>query len=91
MEHVKRLGFIIGLYVQLALPKLYTQEINSKTGLDEGLIEIKKKITFERNIQSKILMICTTQNEAKETDQKLFNTTFEKFKYVSFKLSSLSQ
>ena len=48
-------------------------------------------MTFKRNIQSKVLMIYTIQDEAKETDQKLFSTTFKKFKYVSFKLSSSLQ
>ena len=91
MEHIKQLEFIVSPNVQIAAPSLYVNEINKKVRLHQGRIEIKKKITFEKNFKSKVLMIYAMEQEAKETDQKILNTTFDGFKYVSFRLSSSSQ
>ena len=52
MEHVKRLGFIIGPNVQLATPGICVKEINEKVGLNKGMIELKRnlplKITYSQ-------------------------------------------
>ena len=41
------------------------------------MIETKKKLTFENNVKSKVLMMCATQNEAKKTDVKMHEAIFE--------------
>jgi hypothetical protein len=38
MEHVKRIGFIIGPNLKIASPKKYEEKIRNATQLDEGMI-----------------------------------------------------
>ena len=54
------------------------------------MIEIKKKITFERNVKSKVLIIYTIEDEAQDINKKLLETRFSRFKYISYELSSSS-
>ena len=68
----------------------YINTINDWVNFDERMIEIRKKYTYERDDRSKVLMIYALEDKAKLIDKNLFNTTFKKFKYISFKLSSLS-
>ena len=91
MEHVQRIGFITSPYVQLASPDVYVQEINSTAMIDRGIIEIKKHITYEKGMASKVLMIYALVSEAKEIDERIYSTRFKRFKYMSYKLSDPSQ
>ena len=91
MEYVQRVGFLTGPYVQLASPEEYVKEINSIANIDPGCIEIKKHVTHEKGVGSKVFMIYAIQSEAKEIDQKLFNAQFKRFKYASYKLSDSDQ
>ena len=70
LVHVKRLGYILGPNVRLASPAHYVQDINKTAGLNHGIIEIKKQVTFERDVKSKVMMIYAIEEEAKEIDKK---------------------
>ena len=46
---------------------------------------------LKRNIKLKVIILYAAEDEAKKTDQILFNTKFEEFKFMSFKLSASLQ
>ena len=60
LEHARRLSLIMGSHVYLAVHKMYTKVIRDEAEIDKKLIEIKKKIVFEKNVRLKVLMIYTT-------------------------------
>ena len=57
MEYTKKIGFIIGIYVKLASLKYYIEELSNNIKLEERLIDIKKRFTYERGTRSKVLTI----------------------------------
>jgi len=65
LVHVKRLGYILGPNVRLASPAHYVQDINKTAGLNHGIIEIKKQVTFERDVRSKVMMIYAIRRRSK--------------------------
>ena len=71
MEHTQRIGFLIGLYVQLVSANRYIEEINKKLNLDKEIIKIKKKFICEKNIRTKVMMIYTINDKAKEINSKM--------------------
>ena len=85
MEYVQRIGFLTGPNVHLAVPNNYVREINEEAQIDKGSIEIKKKTAHEKGATSRVLMIYAIQSEASTIDQKLYETEFRRFQYVSFK------
>ena len=50
MEYTKRIGFLVGPYMQIAAPTRYVNEINKIVNLDEQLIEMRKKFICKRDI-----------------------------------------
>ena len=84
MYYVQRIGFLTGPNVNLASLDLYIKEILQLAKLDLEVIEIKKKITFEKKTSSKVLMIYAVQDKAQEIDEQIYNTTFSRFKYISY-------
>ena len=87
MEHVKRIGFIVGPCLKIATPKTYEEKIYKESQLEKGMIEIKKKITVEQNLKSRVFMVCALEDEAEYIDEQMCETTFTGFKYLSFKLN----
>ena len=73
LEYTKRVGFLTGPCLKIAAPKRYIEELNKYLGLEEedGIIDIKKKFTFERGSRSKVLMICVIESKSKEADELL--------------------
>ena len=86
MEHIKRIGFIIGPSLKIATPKNYEEKIYNATQLEEGMIEIKKKITFEQNSKSRVFMVYELEDEAANIDEQMCDATFDGFKHLSYKL-----
>ena len=91
LEHTKRIGFIIGPNIQMAAPEAHVNQINAEANLDDKVIEIKKKVTFERGTSSKVLMMCALEDEANTADKTMFDTEFKRFQHVSYKLTSSKQ
>jgi len=91
LVHTKRLGYIVGACVKLASPMEYVKQINALTGLEEGMIEIKKNRTYEKGTSSKVLSIYAVEDEAEEVDNIIYNTKFKNMQYVSYRLSDSAQ
>jgi len=91
MQYMQKIGFLTGPYVQLAAPDRYVQEINEEALICHGAIEIKKRITFEKGVASKVLMVYTIIDEASQLDRQIFNAKYKVFKYVSYKLLDSDQ
>ena len=87
MEHVKRIGFIVGPCLKIATPKTYEGKIYKESQLEKGMIEIKKKITVEQNLKSRVFMAHALEDEAECIDEQMCETTFNGFKCSSFKLN----
>ena len=79
MDYVQRIEFLTGPNINLAVPSNYVQDINTKAWIDEGLIEIKKKVAYEKGSSSKVLMVYAVQSDATTVDQKLFETMFQRY------------
>ena len=90
MVHTKQLGFIVGPSIQLASAHEYVKHISQIANLDEEVIEICKKLTYEKGTSSKVLSIYVVQDEAESIDNVIFNAEFNKFQYVSYCLSNSS-
>ena len=43
MEHIKRIGFIVGPSLKIATPKSYEEKNYKESQLEKGMIEIKKE------------------------------------------------
>ena len=89
LEYTKRVGFLTGPCLKIAAPKRYIEELNKYLGLEEedGIIDVKKKFTFERGSRSKVLVICVIESKAKEADELLCAIRSPRFKYVSYQKS----
>ena len=48
MEHIIKIGFLIGTYVKLASLQYYINEINEKLKIKKGSIDIKKEYTYKK-------------------------------------------
>ena len=91
IEHTQRVGFIIGPNIKVSSTERYEKEImKSVEGLESGMIEIKKKNTFERDTKSKVFIVYALDNEAQYIDKQIHDTTFEGFQYLLYKLDNLS-
>ena len=71
MEYIKKIRFLVGTYVQLASPDYYINEITNDMNLEEGIIDIKKRFTYEKNTRSKVLTVYAIENEAQDVDERL--------------------
>ena len=85
MEYTKKIKFLVGHNIQLASPKRYIEELNKMLSFTKGVMEIKKKYTYEKNTRSKVLMIYAIISEADNVDKSLENIESERYLYVSFK------
>ena len=90
MEHTKRLGFIVEPYVQMASTLEYIKQINKAAKLDDGVIEIRMIITYEKGTSSRVLGIYAIEEEAEIADIAIFGVKFDKLQYASYKLSDSS-
>jgi len=88
LEYTKRVGFLIGPCLKFASPRRYIEEINNYLDLEEGVVEVKKKYTFERGSRSKVLVICVIESKAKEVDELLCLIKSPRFKYISYRKST---
>ena len=91
MEHVQRIGFLSGPHVQLAASPHYVKEINEEALVNYGSIEIKKRITCEKGVASKALMVHAIVKDAAKIDKKLVEAKFKGFRCLSHKLSDSDQ
>ena len=76
---------------QLLIPDQHAQEVNSATKIDCGSIEIEKKITHEKRVALKVLIIFSIQSETKDIDESIYKKNFKRFKCISCELSDSLQ
>jgi len=88
MKHTKRIGFLVGPYLQLASVQEYEQQIYKMTQLENELIEIKKDLIYERNVKTKALVIYAVEENAAQIEQQLNTSKMQEMKYVSFKTTT---
>ena len=75
MEYTRRIGFLVGPYIQLALANSYIDKINEMLNLDKGMIEIKKKFSYKKDVSSKVLILYAIEDETNEIDSKMIKFT----------------
>jgi len=90
-QYIQRIGFLTGPHVRLASSDHYVKEINNKALIHRGCIEIKKQSTHEKGSLTKALVVYAVTDEAKSIDEKIFNTVFKRFRYISYKVSDSAQ
>ena len=88
MKHTCRIGFLDGLYIQLASANGYVDKINKKLNLDKEIIKIKKKLTCKKDIRIKVLMLYTIEDEVNEINSKIIQFASKRVKYTSYKYTS---
>ena len=91
MEFTKKIGFIIGPYVKFALIDLYSEKMVLKLKYFDRSIELKKQMTYERGMKSKVLVVYVVEEEADIIDTEIIQQKFRNFKYLSYKRSTLAQ
>ena len=77
MEYANKIGYLTGTYDKLAPVEYYMNDISRRLKLSEGIIDVKKEFTFERNIKSKVLAVYAIKSKASEINEefsKLINT-----------------
>jgi len=84
VEYTKKIGFLSGAYIQLALQDRYSKEIMEEMKLGENVIDIQKEYTYERGNRSKVLSIYVVEKEAKAVDEILCNLKSPRYTYISY-------
>ena len=57
LEHIVKIGMILGLNLQFASKENYEEEIYKKIKYDERIVEIRKDITFKKDYKSQCIII----------------------------------
>ena len=63
MEHVKKIGFIVGTYAKIASLKYYIIELSTILGITKKVIDIKKGFTYEKGLRSKVLVVYAVEKK----------------------------
>ena len=53
--------------------------------LEEEIIDIKKRFTYEKNTRSKVLTVYAIENEAQDVDERLCEIKSLRYTYVSYR------
>ena len=88
MEYTKRVGFLTGPCVKISSPKRYIDELEQYLKIDKGIIDVKKKYTYDKGYRSKVLVINVIESKAKEVNEMLCLLKSPRFKYISYKNTS---
>ena len=91
MEHTKKIGIILGLYIQIASNDQYANKIYKETKIDDGTIEFKKEFIYEKDMHSKTIIMYSIKREADNIDQKLMQIKNPRIQYISFKQSTVEK
>ena len=69
----KRIGFLVGPYVNAASIEYYTNHLVDSSDELVGSIEIKKQMTYERGVRSKVLVVYGKDQEASKLDMEIMS------------------
>ena len=83
----KRIGFLVGPYVKAASTEYYINQLKDSNNKLVGSIEIKKQMTYERGVQSKVLVVYGRDQEASKLDMEIMSKQHKGTKYLSYKRS----
>ena len=64
MKYTKKIGFLVGTYVKIALPKYYIIELSNTLEITNKIIDIKKGFTYEKSFQSKVLVVYAVEKKS---------------------------
>ena len=87
----KRIGFLVGPYVNAASPEFYIKQLGLKNDQFDRSVEIRKQMTYERGVRSKVLVVHGIEQEADKIDMKIMSNQYEGFKYLSYKRSKAEE
>jgi len=87
----KRIGFLVGPYVNAASRDFYEKQLGKQNDQLDGSIEIKKQMTYESGVRSKVLVVYGMEHEADKIDMKIMANQYEGFKYLSYKRSKTEE
>ena len=69
MEYTKKIGTLVGTYIKIASPKYCIIELSNILEIINKVIDIKKWFTYEKGLQSKVLVVYAIEKEAKQIDE----------------------
>ena len=70
-EYITKVGILVGPNVEWANPRYYKQLLRDKVGYREKILEISKDKVFEKDIQSKALVVYATLSKWESVDNDL--------------------
>ena len=85
MEYVNKIGYLTGTYVKLASSEYYIEDINSRLGISNGIVDIKKEYTYEKGKRSKVLMVYVISSQVKQVLDGMSKMKTTRYKFVSYK------
>ena len=85
LEYTKKISFLSGTYVKLALQDRYSNEITEEMNLQENTLDNRKEYTYERGNRLKVLTVYAVEAEAKEVDKMLCNLELPRYIYISYR------
>ena len=91
MEYTKRIGFLTGPCVKIASPKQYIKELNNHLKIQEGIIDVRKKWTYENGSRSKVLVVNAIESKADEINESLCSMNSKRYRYISYKKSTTQE
>ena len=65
VEYTKKIGFLVGAYVKIALPKYYIKELSKILGIPKKVLDIKKSFAYEKGLRSRVLIAYAIERRAK--------------------------
>ena len=87
----KRIGFIVGPHVESASNEHYATQLVESINESMDVLEVKKQVTFDRKLRSKVLIVHGLEDEANRIDVELSSKKYPGFRYVSYKSSTMQQ
>jgi len=91
LEYTKRVGFLTGPCLKIASPKKYIDDLNKYCGIEDGMIDVKKKFTYAKGSRSRVLVVLVIESKAKEINELLCMIKSPRFKYVSYQKSTTDE
>ena len=85
----KKIGFIVGPHVETASNEHYATQLVESINESMDVLEVKKQVTFERKLRSKVLIVHGLEDEANRIDIELSCKKYPGFCYVSYKRSTM--
>ena len=85
----KKIGFILGPHVETASNEHYATQLVESINESMDALEVKKQVTFERKLRSKVLIVHGLEDEANRIDMELSCKKHHGFRNASYERSTM--